>query len=101
MEQKTTKYWINSEPETYQKEKTSSKEFDTEDVKIYSLSIPTPMFDELKYEIGQETKLSMRDMILKAVPEHYGISWWFHLPVSEEKQCNAHDVNLVVTHFCQ
>lgn len=28
---------IISEPETQQKEKTSNKEFDTEDVKIYSL----------------------------------------------------------------
>lgn len=64
---------INSKPESQQKEKASSKEFDTEDVKIYSLRIPTPMFDKLKYEIGRETKLSMRDMILKAVAEHYGI----------------------------
>ena len=64
---------INSEPELQQKEKTSSKEFDTEDVKIYSLRIPTPMFDKLKYEIGRETKLSMRDMILKAVAKHYGV----------------------------
>ena len=64
---------INSEPELPQKEKKSSKEFDTEDVKIYSLRIPTPMFDKLKYELGRETKLSMRDMILKAVSEHYGI----------------------------
>ena len=64
---------INSEPESQQKEKTSSKEFDTEDVKIYSLRYPTEMFDKLKYEIGGETKLSMRDMILKAVAEHYGI----------------------------
>ena len=64
---------INSEPETPQKEKTSSKEFDTEDVKIYSLRIPTAMFDKLKYEIGRETKASMRDMILKAVKDHYGI----------------------------
>jgi len=61
---------INSEPDSQQKEKTSSKEFDTEDVKIYSLRIPTPMFDKLKYESGRETKLSMRDMILKAVAEH-------------------------------
>lgn len=64
---------INSEPEIQQKEKGSSKEFDTEDVKIYSLRIPTAMFDKLKYEIGRKTKLSMRDMILKAVSEHYGI----------------------------
>ena len=64
---------INSEPESQQKAKASIKEFDTEDVKIYSLRIPTPMFDKLKYEIGRETKLSMRDMILKAVAEHYGI----------------------------
>lgn len=64
---------INAEPETPQKEKSSSKEFDTEDVKIYSLRIPTAMFDKLKYEIGRETKLSMRDMILKAVKEYYGI----------------------------
>jgi hypothetical protein len=64
---------INPEPELPQKEKVSSKEFDTEDVKIYSLRIPTAMFDKLKYEIGRETKASMRDMILKAVAEHYGI----------------------------
>lgn len=64
---------INSEPETQQKEKVSSKEFDTEDLKIYSLRIPTDMFDKLKYEIGRETKLSMRDLILKAVAEHYGV----------------------------
>ena len=64
---------INSEPEIQQKEKVSSKEFGTEDVKIYSLRIPTAMFDKLKYEIGRETKLSMRDMILKAVAEYYGI----------------------------
>lgn len=64
---------INAEPETPQKEKTSSKEFDTEDVKIYSLRIPTAMFDKLKYEVGRETKASMRDMILKAVKEYYGI----------------------------
>jgi hypothetical protein len=64
---------INAEPETQQKEKTSSKEFDTEDVKIYSLRIPSAMFDKLKYEIGRETKASMRDMILKAVAEYYGI----------------------------
>ncbi|WP_232424883.1 hypothetical protein [Algoriphagus resistens] len=32
---------IKSDPETQQKEKVSSKEFDTEDVKIYSLWIPT------------------------------------------------------------
>ena len=44
---------INPEPETQQKEKVSSKELDTEDVKIYSLGIPTPMFDKLKYEIGR------------------------------------------------
>lgn len=31
------------------------------------------MFDKLKYEIGRETKLSMRDMILKAVAKFYGI----------------------------
>lgn len=64
---------INSEPEKQQKEKVSSKEFDTEDVKIYSLRIPSAMFDKLKYEIGRETKASMRDMILKAVSEYYGI----------------------------
>lgn len=64
---------INAEPETLQKEKVSGKEFDTEDVKIYSLRIPTAMFDKLKYEIGRETKSSMRDMILKAVSEYYGI----------------------------
>lgn len=64
---------INSEPEIQQKENVSSKEFDTEDVKIYSLRIPTAMFDKLKYEIGRETKASMRDMILKAISEHYGI----------------------------
>ena len=64
---------INSDHETQQKEKVSSKEFDTEDVKIYSLRIPTDMIDKLKYEIGRETKVSMRDMILKAVSEHYGI----------------------------
>ncbi|WP_232424886.1 hypothetical protein [Algoriphagus resistens] len=64
---------INSEPEPPQKEKKSSKEFDTEDVKIYSLRIPTEMFDKLKYEIGRETKSFMRDLILKAVAEHYGI----------------------------
>jgi hypothetical protein len=64
---------INPDPETQQKEKTSNKEFDTEDVKIYSLRIPTAMFDKLKYEIGRETKASMRDMILTAVAKHYGI----------------------------
>ncbi|WP_373400041.1 hypothetical protein V8V91_10700 [Algoriphagus halophilus] len=64
---------INSEPETQQKEKASSRVFDNEDVKIYSLRIPTPMFDKLKYEIGREIKLSMRDMILKAVAEYYGV----------------------------
>lgn len=63
---------INPEPEIQQKEK-SSKEFDTEDVKIYSLRIPTAMFDKLKYEIGRETKASMRDMILTAIVKHYGI----------------------------
>ncbi|MEB2774307.1 hypothetical protein SYJ56_03265 [Algoriphagus sp. D3-2-R+10] len=55
------------------KEKVSSKEFDTEDVKIYSLRIPTAMFDKLKHEIGRETKASMRDMILTAISKHYGI----------------------------
>lgn len=64
---------INSEPEIQQKEKVSSKEFDTEDVKIYSLRIPTAMFDKLKYEIGKETKASMRDMILTAIAKHYDI----------------------------
>jgi hypothetical protein len=64
---------INPEPEVQQKAKVSNKEFDTEDVKIYSLRIPTAMFDKLKYEIGKETKASMRDMILKAVSEYYGI----------------------------
>ena len=64
---------INSEPETQQKEKISSKEFDPEDAKIYSFRIPTEMFDKLKYEIGRETKLSMRDMILKEVAEQCGI----------------------------
>ena len=64
---------INAEPETPQKEKTSSKEFDTEDVKIYSLRIPSAMFDKLKYEIVRETKASIRDLILKAISEHYGI----------------------------
>ncbi len=64
---------INPEPELPQKEKASSKEFDTEDVKIYSLRIPTSMFDKLKYEIGRETKASMRDMILTAIAKHYGI----------------------------
>ena len=38
-------------------------------MKIYSLRIPTNIFDKLKYEIGRETKASMRDMILKAVVE--------------------------------
>ena len=33
---------INSEPEIQQKEKVSSKEFDTEDVKNYSLRINIP-----------------------------------------------------------
>ena len=64
---------INPETELQQKEKVSSKEFDTEDVKIYSLRIPTAMFDKLKYEIGRETKASMRDMILTAIAMHYGI----------------------------
>lgn len=64
---------INSKPEIQQKEKVSSKEFDTEDVKIYSLRIPTAMFDKLKYEIGRETKASMRDMILTAIAKHYNI----------------------------
>lgn len=64
---------INSEPEIQQKEKSSNKEFDTEDVKIYSLRIPTAMFDKLKYEIGRETKASMRDLILTAISKHYGI----------------------------
>lgn len=64
---------INSEPELQQKEKVSNKEFDTEDVKIYSLRIPTAMFDKLKYEIGRETMASMQDMILKAVAEYYWI----------------------------
>lgn len=41
---------INSEAEQQQKEKISSKEFVTEDVKIYSLGIPIAMFDKLKYE---------------------------------------------------
>ena len=63
----------NPEPELPQKEKVSSKEFDTEDVKIYSLRIPTEMFDKLKYEIGRETKALMRDMILTAISKHYGI----------------------------
>ena len=58
---------INPEPKTHQKEKASSKEFDTEDVKIYSLRIPTPMFDKLKHEIGRETKLSM----IKAIYLHF------------------------------
>ncbi|MEB2782823.1 hypothetical protein U3A58_20750 [Algoriphagus sp. C2-6-M1] len=49
---------IKSEPETQEKEKVSSKEFDTEDVKIYSLRIPTDMFDKLNYEIGRETNAS-------------------------------------------
>jgi hypothetical protein len=31
------------------------------------------MFHKLKYEIGKETKASMRDMILIAVSKHYGI----------------------------
>ena len=64
---------INPESEIQQKEKSSSKEFDTEDVKIYSLRIPTDMFDKLKYEIGREANASMRDMILTAVAKHYGI----------------------------
>ena len=64
---------INPEQEIQQKEKVSSKEFDTEDVKIYSLRIPTAMFDKLKYEIGRETKASMRDMILTAIASHYKI----------------------------
>ncbi len=64
---------INSEPEIQQKEKVSTKEFDTEDVKIYSLRIPTAMFDKLKYEIGRETKASMRGMILTAISKHYDI----------------------------
>ncbi|MEB2786555.1 hypothetical protein [Algoriphagus persicinus] len=64
---------INPEPEIPQKVKASSKEFDTEDVKIYSLRIPTDMFDKLKYEIGRETKASMRDMILTAIAKHYNI----------------------------
>ena len=63
---------INSEPETPQKGKASSKEFDTEDVKIYSLRIPTGMFDMLKYEIGRETNLSMRDMIFEG---GFGALW--------------------------
>ena len=58
---------INPEPESQQNEKASSKEFDTEDATIYSLRIPTPMYDKLKYEIGRETKLSMRDMVLTAI----------------------------------
>ena len=35
---------INPEPEPQQKEKLSNKEFDSEDVKIYSLRILTEMF---------------------------------------------------------
>lgn len=64
---------INPEPETQQKEKISIKEFDTEDVKIYSLRIPTDMFDKLKYEIGRETKASSRNMILNTAAKHHGI----------------------------
>ncbi|WP_057937913.1 hypothetical protein [Algoriphagus resistens] len=61
---------INSKPELQQKEKVSSKEFDTEDVKIYSLRTPTDIFDKMKYEIGRETRASMRDMILTAIAKH-------------------------------
>ena len=64
---------INPEPEMQQKEKVSSKEVDTENVIIHSLRIPTDLFDKLKYEIGRETKASMRDTIMKAVAKHYGI----------------------------
>lgn len=67
---------INPEPESekQQKEKESPASFDTEDVKIYSLRIPTSMHDKLKYEIGKETKASMRDLILTAIAKHYNIS---------------------------
>ena len=58
---------INSDPETQQNEKVSSKEFDTKDVKINSLRVPTEIFDKLKYENRGVTKASMRDMILSAI----------------------------------
>ncbi|MDE0561986.1 hypothetical protein OU792_18460 [Algoriphagus sp. NF] len=64
---------FNFELELQQKEKVSNKEFATEDVKIYSLRIPSAMFDKLKYAIGRETKASMRDMILTAISKHYDI----------------------------
>ena len=64
---------IHPEPEIHQKEKVSNKKFDSDDVEIYSLRNPTDMSDKLKYEIGRETKLSIRDMILKAAVEHYGV----------------------------
>lgn len=64
---------LKSENEKQQKEKRSTSGFDTEDVKIYSLRIPTEMHDKLKYEIGKETKASMRDLILTAIAKHYNI----------------------------
>jgi len=54
-------------------EKASKKSFDTEDVKIYSLRLPTDMYDKLKYDIAKEKKSSLRDLILKAVSEYYKI----------------------------
>ena len=63
---------INSDPEPQQKEK-SRKEFDIEEAKIYSLRIPSDMFDKLKYERGWEAKPSMWGIILTAIGKHYGI----------------------------
>lgn len=61
-----------SQPKKQQKEKDVNG-FDTQNVKPYSLLIPEPMFEKLKYEICKEEKSSMRDVILNALKEKYNL----------------------------
>lgn len=54
-----------------EKEKNKTSSFDTENVTSFTISIPTDMFEKLKYEVAKEKKATMRHLILEAIQEHY------------------------------
>jgi|TARA_R110002124_G_scaffold121667_4_gene280013 hypothetical protein len=55
-----------------QKEKETKKDqFDTVDVKQYSLLLPTWMYQKLKFDLAKEKESSIRNLILEAIQAHY------------------------------
>lgn len=50
-----------------------ARKYPTTNVKNYSLSLPNWMYDKLKFDLSKERGMNMRDLILNAIEQHYGI----------------------------